>query len=329
MSASTGIPLGIDISKASFDVSIQGRGKRPQRAKFDNTAAGFEQLSQWLQGHGVEGRIHACLEATNIYGHALACYLYQQGHEVSIVNPARIKGYRQTQLSRTKNDSADAELNRRFCQAIKPSLWHPAPEEVAQLQTLSRRLEAIEQMMTQEKNRRHLYDDAELRREIDAHLEFLETQAQAVKKRLHAHIQAHESLAEPQRLLESIPGIGAHTATRILGEIGSIAVFGSARQLAAFAGLTPQEFKSGSSVHGKTRLCKIGNARLRKALFFPALVMIRYCPEIQAFRQRLLDAGKCKMQVVGAVMHKLIRVIYGVLKSGQPFDSQKLLPQQA
>ena len=75
------------------------------------------------------------------------------------------------------------------------------------------------------------------------------------------------------------------------------------------------------------RLCKIGNARLRKALYFPALVMIRYCPAIQAFRDKLLAAGKQKMQVVGAVMHKLIRVIYGVLKSGKEFAPKKLAPQ--
>jgi len=74
-------------------------------------------------------------------------------------------------------------------------------------------------------------------------------------------------------------------------------------------------------------LCKIGNAHLRKALYFPALSLMRHGPEIQAFRQRLLDKGKQKMAVVGAVMHKLIRVIYGVLTSGQEFDPKKLASQ--
>ncbi|UBF29097.1 transposase [Kovacikia minuta CCNUW1] len=96
--------------------------------------------------------------------------------------------------------------------------------------------------------------------------------------------------------------------------------------LAAFAGVTPQEHQSGTSVQGKTRLCKIGSLRLRKVLYFPALNLIRRCPQIQAFRDRLLAAGKTKMQVVGAVMHKLIRIIYGVLHSRQPFDPTKLCP---
>ncbi len=326
MTVSDPISLGIDISKFTFDVALLKGAKRTKRGKFENTATGFAELSQWLQAQGVE-LVHGCLEATNIYGHALASYLHQQGHAVSIVNPARIKGYAKSQLSRTKNDRADAALIARFCRDLKPSLWQPAPEEVVKLQALSRRLAALEQMMTQEKNRLQLCEDEGLEGDIKTHLGFLEGQVEALKKRLQEHVQAHDSLAEQQRLLVSITGIGSTTAMTVLSEIGALEHYGSARQLAAFAGLTPQEFQSGTSVNGKTRLCKIGNARLRKALYFPALVMIRHCREIQAFRQRLLDAGKEKMQVVGAVMHKLIRIIYGVLKSGQVFEAQKLVPQ--
>ncbi len=326
MTVSPYVPLGIDISKSTFDVALLNGSKRLKRAPFENTATGFAELSQWLQSQGVSP-VHGCLEATNIYGHALASYRHQQGHAVSIVNPARIKGYAKSQLSRTQNDRADAALIAKFCRDLKPSRWHPAPEAMTKLQALGRRLGALEQRMTQEKNRLQLGADQELETDIKAHLEFLEGQVETVKKRLEEHIQAHASLAEQQRLLVSITGIGPTTATTVLGEIGSIQDFDSARQLAAFAGLTPQEYQSGSSLQGKTRLCKIGNARLRKALYFPALVMIRHCPAIQAFRQRLLDAGKEKMQVVGAVMHKLIRVIYGVLKSGQAFDAQKLVPK--
>lgn len=324
MSASTPIPLGIDISKQTFDVALVKGKKRAKTAQFINTPVGFEQCCQWLKSQGIE-QVHACLEATNIYGHALATYLHHQGHPVSIVNPARIKGYAKSQLSRTKNDQADAGLIARFCRDLKPSLWQPASAEVAKLQGFSRRLEALEHMLTQEKNRLDLCDD-EFREDIESHIEFLEAQIESVKKRLHKHIKAYESLAKQQTLLVSIAGIGEKTSATILAEIGSIEMFHSARQLAAFAGLTPREFKSGSSVNGKTRLCKIGNPRLRKALYFPALTSIRHCPQIQAFRTRLMQAGKNKMQVVGAVMHKLIRVIYGVLKSGQTFDPAKLMP---
>jgi transposase len=324
MSASNPVPLGIDISKASFDVALLKGDKRPKTAKFDNTTTGFEELKQWLSAQGIE-QVHACLEATNIYGHALATYLYHQHHPVSIVNPARVKGYAKSQLSRTKNDRADAGLIARFCRDLHPNLWQPSPVEVAHLQGFSRRLEALEQMIAQEHNRLQVCDEA-FRADIEAHVAFLNEQVESIKQRLHQHIHTHENLAHQQALLVSIAGIGEKTAAIVLAEIGALALFNSARQLAAFAGLTPQEFTSGSSVKGKTRLCKIGNPRLRKALYFPALTSIRHCPQIRAFRERLLKAGKTKMQVVGAVMHKLIRVIYGVLKSGLPFDPDKLMP---
>jgi transposase len=318
------ISLGIDISKASFHAAILKTDKRATVKEFTNDPSGFEGLSQWLQQQGVE-QVHACLESTSIYGHALASYLHHQGQAVSIVNPSRIKGYGQSQLRRTKNDRADATLIAQFCRDIKPALWQPSEAAVMELQAFTRRLTALEQMMTQEKNRLSITPEA-LQADIEAHIEYLEGQITSVKKRLHEHIQTQASLNEQHQLLTSIIGVGDHTAAVVLAEIGSVTLFGSARQLAAFAGLTPQERQSGTSVQGKTRLCKIGNVRLRKALYFPALNLIRRCPAIQAFRDRLLAAGKTKMQVVGAVMHKLIRVIYGVLHSGLPFDPKKLAP---
>jgi transposase len=204
------VPLGLNMSKVSFDVALLKESNRAKRAKFDNTAAGFEQLSEWLKAQDIEP-VHGCMEAPNTYGHALARYLHHPGHQVSIVNPARIKGYGKSQLSRTKNDAADAGLIARFCRDLKPTLWHPAPDEVAKLQVLTRRLEALDQMMTQEKNRRELCDDDELRADIDTPIELLEAQETLLKKRLQQHIQAHDRLAEQQVLLESITGIGTHT----------------------------------------------------------------------------------------------------------------------
>ena len=115
------------------------------------------------------------------------------------------------------------------------------------------------------------------------------------------HIQAHDTLQHQHEILTSIVGIGDSSAARVLAEIDSIEHFQSAQQLVAFAGLTPQEHESGTSVWGKTRLCKIGNCRLRKTLYFPALHLMRRCPQMQGFCERLLAACKTKMQVVGVV----------------------------
>lgn len=318
------IILGIDISKAKFHVSLVIDNGKPRVKAFANQSEGFAALRQWLKGQGVE-QGHACLESTSIYGNALARFLHPLGYQVSIVNPARVKGFMQSQLSRTKNDRADATAIARFCAMHQPAPWTPVPPGVEQLQCLTRRLQAIAGMIAQEKNRLETAT-LEMVPMIQAHIKFLQAQAKQVRLLLHQHTQSDATLKQQMLLLQSIPSIGVTTAAILLAELGDIQRFGNARQVAAFAGLTPQERESGTSLSGKPRLCKIGSARIRKALFLPALTAMRHNPPIQALRERLLQAGKPKMQVVGAAMHKLLRIAYGVLKSGKPFDPNLLSP---
>jgi transposase len=136
------------------------------------------------------------------------------------------------------------------------------------------------------------------------------------------HIDQSPSLKQQRDLLSSIPGIGDLTAAKLLSEFIDINHYSSARQAAAFAGLVPMHSDSGSSVRGKPRMCKMGTARLRKALYFPAIVATYHNPVIKAFSERLKQRGKCPMVIVGAAMRKLIHIAYGVLKSGKPFDPQ-------
>ena len=101
---------------------------------------------------------------------------------------------------------------------------------------------------------------------------------------------------------------------------GDLAAYPSAKQAAADAGLTPSQRSSGISVREKPRLSKIGNPRVRKTLYFPALAAIRYNPIIKAQWERLLKQGKSKMVAVGAAMRKLLHLAYGVFKNKKPFD---------
>jgi transposase len=236
-------PLGIDISKAHFHVALVKGDKRVNYRQFANDGEGFAQLSQWLQQQGIE-QVHGCLEATSIYGHALAIHPHQDGHQASIVNPMRIKGYAKSQLSRTKSDRADAKLIAYFCRDLKPAPWQPAEAEVMKLQAYTRRLDALEQMLTQEKNRLKITLQ-ELSADIEDHIRYLKEQVKTVKKHCLNHIQTSEPLREQHDLLTSIVGVGDSTAARVLAEIGSIQHFDSARQLAAFAGLPPQEHDIG------------------------------------------------------------------------------------
>lgn len=314
--------LGIDISKLKFDVALWRDTGKFKHKVFLNTAAGFRQLSAWLEKQQVE-RLHACLEATGTYGEALATYLFDAGHQVSIVNPAIIKAYAQSHLLRTKTDKVDAKLIARFCAERRPHEWQPLPREMRDLQAMCRRLESLLEMRQMESNRLEAGVTASpVKESLLEHLKFLDQEIAHTEGLLRDHLDQHPTLREQRELLISIPGIGETTAAKLLAEILDVKLYKSARQLAAFAGLVPRLHESGSSVRHKARLSKTGAPRLRKALYFPAIAAIKYNPYIKAMSERLRERGKCPMQIIGAAMRKLMHIAYGVLKSGKPFDPE-------
>lgn len=312
--------IGIDISKLKFDLCLLRENNKLKHKVFPNNAAGFAQLSAWLQKQEVE-RAHVCMEATGTYGEALATYLCDAGHVVSVVNPAIIKAYAQSHLSRAKTDKVDATLIARFCAERKPPAWHPLAREVRDLQALVRRLESLLEMQQMEVNRLSAGVTASLVREsITEHIAFLDEEIKRTTALIRSHIDQHPTLREQRELLVSIPGIGDTTAAKLLAEMLDVKLYRSARQLAAFAGLVPRLHESGSSIKRRARLSKTGDPRLRKALYFPAIAAIKYNPFIKAMSVRLKERGKCPMQIIGAAMRKLVHLAYGVLKSGRPFD---------
>ena len=235
---------------------------------FPNTPAGFAQFIEWLGRQRVT-RAHACLEATGTYGDALATYLYEAGHVVSLVNPAAIKAYAQSVLSRTKSDRVDASLIARFCAERCPPAWTPPVPELRELQALVRRLDALVEMRTMEENRLSSGISVEaVRMSVEELIAHLSEQIKRTEERIREHIESHPGLKRQRQLLDSIPGVGETTAAVLLAEVPDFSQYRSARQVAAFAGLVPRERQSGSSVRGRVRLSKIGNSRLRKALYF-------------------------------------------------------------
>lgn len=207
--------------------------------------------------------------------------------------------------------------SRKTCRRL--SLWTPPPTEVKQLQALVRRLEALKEMQQQELNRLETATTQVIPL-IEEHLKYLKQDIQRTEQLIKVVFDQHPDLKQQRDLLMSIPGIAQTTASLLLSEIVSWQAFESAKQLAAYIGLTPQERTSGSSVRGRTQLSRTGSGRLRKALYMPAVVAKRHNPIIRAFCERLAGRGKTTMQIIGAAMRKLAHIVYGVLKSNRPFD---------
>lgn len=310
--------LGIDIAKAKFNVTLRWPDGRRRRKAFANTPTGCAELLAWLTRYDAH-LVHAALEATGTYGELVATTLVDAGHRVSLLNPAIIHHYAKSRLVRAKTDAVDADLLADYTAKEGPPAWTPLPREVRELQALVRRLEALLDMQTDERNRQQAGAlTPAVADSIAAVLTQLEAHIASVRRQIQAHIDQHPDLRAQRELLTTIPGIGDTTAALLLAELFHKA-FRSARQAAAFAGVVPRPHDSGTHV-GRRVMSKLGPGRVRKALYFPAIAAIRFNPSLQPLTRRLRGAGKPPMLIIGAAMRKLIHLAFGVLKSGRGYD---------
>lgn len=309
--------LGIDIAKHKFDIALLLDGKVKNKV-FANTPAGFAALSAWLMQHKVT-RTHACMEATGIYWEALATYLAEQEHQVSVVNPAQIAAYSKSLLQRGKTDLQDARIIARFCERERPAPWQPTPAAQRELLQLVRQLQHLNEAMQAEQNRLSTSAGA-AHESIAASVTFFAEQIKLLSAKINQHIDQDPSLKQNRSLLDSIPGIGDKTAPWLLAYLGAGERFGRGKQAAAFAGLTPRPWQSGSSIHGKSRISKTGHSDLRRALFMPALSTYGRKKAFVGFVARLQASGKKPKEIVVALMRKLITIAQAVLKSQMPFN---------
>lgn len=314
--------VGIDIAKAKFDVAVLIPKSPIRHRTFPNSAEGFGDLIYWLEGEVFACHPHFCMEATGRYGERLAFFLHDAGFPISIVNPSCVKNYARSKLRRTKTDKVDAALIAEYCSKESPMLWTPIPKASRELQQMCRELEHIKCLLADEKNRLKSGSHIPAVRDcMDSRASFFEAQIKLLEGQIDSHIAESKVLKRQKKLLLTIPGIGNTTANALLSEIPDISKFRSARQLVAFAGLVPREQSSGT-LQGKTRMSKVGSSRLRKLLYMPAVSAKRYNPVIIALCSRIEDTGKSKMVALGASMRKLIHIVFGVLKSGKPFNKR-------
>jgi transposase len=318
---------GIDVAKLTLDI-VLSNGQKELHNQFENTPKGHELLARWLTRQGAN-TAHVCMEATGQYGDGIAEYLYSLGFPVSVVNPARIKHYANSKLRRNKTDKADAQIIAEFCFRENPDLWTPPPASFKDLQALVRHLDGLQATRQQEVNR--LNSGVKTPAVIESLKQicaFFDEQIIQTKEAIQELIDQNSELKRRQNLLITIPGIAKLTAARLLGEIRDIQEFQNARQLAAYAGLTPRNFLSGTSVHKKARLSKTGNSHLRKILYMPAISAKHWNSIVSTFCDRLALAGLRPMEIIGAAMRKLIHLVFGILKRGKPFDPNYLATSQ-
>lgn len=316
--------LGIDVAKAKLDCALLNQSTKKQKSKVvPNTSAGFAQLIEWLAKNDAHSP-HVIMEPTGVYHEPAALALTDSGLTVSLVNPAQLRNFAQGLGVKTKTDKADSSVLARYGATQNPPAWTAPSRSVRTLKALLARRDAVADDLQRELNRKEKATATEtpgsVLKSIDDSIVYLEAALKRLQDMIDDHVDGDPDLRDKKNLLETIPGVGPRVSDHITALLAG-RDFDTAEQLAAYLGLVPVQWESGSSVKGRPRMSKAGPAHLRKLLYMPAVVAIRWNPHIKAHYDRMLERGKSKMAAIGAAMRKLAHLCFGVVKNGKPYDA--------
>lgn len=304
--------VGIDVSKADFHACLRQAEKHAKKS-FPNGPSGYRQFLSWLRNRKCD-EVHVCMEATGAYWMGLAQALDRAGMHVSVVNPSRTALFARSQLRRTKTDRVDAEMLADFCATQHPSLWTPPAPEVLELRGF---LAYREHLVSEQIRFKQIAKDVRFTTKLSIlHDEQLSTIAEMldeIEMQIRELVHAHDGFERAVSALTAIKGIGFLTAVSLVAKLPANRLR-DGKAAAAYAGLSPRDRQSGTSVHGKSRICKTGSSSLRSDLYMPAMAAIRYNALLAAFAQRLREAGKPPKVIIAAVMRKLVVLAFHVIK---------------
>ncbi len=302
--------VGIDVSKAHWDVAVEGgRGVR----RFSADATGVAELLSWLEKLGPK---LVCLEATGGYERSLKSALHRRGLPVSVVNPRQVRDFARARGELAKTDALDAAMICRFAVAFQPERDDPPTPAQERLRALRARRQQVVHSLTQEKNRLAIAPDAEARQSIEEAIGFYDRQLRELDRRIAELTSADPGFRQRLALLVTVPGVGAVTAAGLLAELPELGTMNRG-EAAKLVGLAPINRDSGS-LRGK-RMIGGGRAQVRCSLYMATLVAIRYNETIRRHYQQLVDRSKSKMAAIVACMRKLLLILNAILKNNSPW----------
>ncbi|MFC1976375.1 IS110 family transposase [Chloroflexota bacterium] len=308
--------VGIDVGKGQLDVGISGQ-KRVR--EWGNDEVGRRALSEWVVAQKVQLVV---VEASGGYETAVVSELVERGQAVALVNPTRVRAFARAEGLLAKTDKIDARLIARFGATMKPE--PRARRDQAQLelnQWVTRRRQLV-LMLTAEKNRLQTAPEA-TQTNIVRHIEWMQAEIDTLEQQINQAIADDPTWRETARRIETVPGVGAITASTLVADLPELGQL-NRQKIAALVGVAPFNHDSGKK-RGKRRIFG-GRTSVRSVLYMATLSGIRHNPVIKAFYQRLLAKGKVKKVALTACMRKLLVILNTMLKSGQDWNPPKPSP---
>jgi len=303
--------VGVDISKINLDVHVYPSGVT---ACFANDAAGHRALITWLAGQAVQ---RVVFEATGAYHRGFERSLAAAGLPMAKINPRQARRFAEAAGKIAKTDAIDAAMLARFGALLAPEIRQPVSQTLDEMRELLNAKNALMKDRTATLNRQKHLRNAILKRLTAHRLRQINGQLRTIEAALAALCQADAALQARFDILLSIPGIGAATALTMLIEMPEIGML-EAPQAASLAGLAPVARESGNW-KGK-RTIRGGRTNLRRAIYMPALVAIRFNPDFKAKYQAMLKAGKPPKVAITAIMRKIVLLANALLKANRKWQ---------
>jgi transposase len=320
--------VGIDIAARYFDVCLS-LNRALHTKRFEQSLAGFEALSDWLAAQGA-ARCWTAMEHTGGYERSLAEFLLAKGHRVSLVDPFRVKRFKESLGKKAKTDRGCSIALCRYARERRPAQWTPRPDAFADLLELTRHRQNLVDSMVSWKNRRSSPKRNEfVHDQQDAAIQVLEVMIKEAGAEIRECIAGDAEISRCVARIDSLTAIDVTTAANFLAESGPItrSTYPTPESLSLEGGLCPLPWMSGVSVRG-TYSKPYGNERLRNCLNLAAPNAKRWDPAIAAFAKRLEQRGKSKSVQNRAIKRKLVHIIWGLVINDQDYDPQKAFMRQ-
>jgi len=308
--------VGIDVSKKSFDVAVDGESEH-QKYQMNKT-----DLKKSIKYFKKQKPKLIVLESTGGYERTLVVELVQAKLPVSIINPRMIRDFAKSTGQLAKTDKIDAFIIAQYAATIKPKLSKVLDENTQELKEFIRRRKQLIYLRSITKNHKEHATHPTVIDSVDLTIQNLTQQINDIEQSINNHIHSDPDFKQKHDRLMSVPGIGSATASTILTDLPEIGTFNRC-EIAAIVGVAPINRDSGQ-FRGK-RMTGGGRRHLRKALYMPVVAIIRCNQKLKSFYQKLVNSGKPKMLALIATMRKLLIIMNSMIKNKTNWNSQPIL----
>lgn len=324
---------GIDMAKGKFDACILGTNAMMQSQNlgsktFNNTLSGFREFHKWARRFSAKDVPFVYLvEATGSYHENLCMFLYSEGAFISLVLPNKSKKYMESLGLKSKTDGIDAYGLGHMACSQEHQKWIAPTSAMYRLRVITRQIENMATLKTATSNqleamRYSMERHRDIEKMLEAQINFYEKQRGILEKKMEEIIKEDPELERKIENLVTIKGVGTLTAAAIVAETNGFKLFENAAQLVSYSGYDVVENQSGKR-QGKTKISKMGNGHIRRALHYPALNVVTHdVGPFRKFYERIFDRTKIKMKGYTAVQKKLLVIMYTLWKNDVPFDEK-------